>query len=154
MLPLTGFVNGTMNAAIFGVKGPDGKTHTVGGGQAVMEGLYGVATGYAVANSIGMLRTIGMGFSVGRYFQKGGIADLGIGFGLKFWEKGMASLLGPAIRQSIDPAWSRPNPQPLILPPSVTVPQNQPQPQVSSGGVILPPGVQAPQPPASQTGTP
>jgi hypothetical protein len=115
-----------------------------------------VATGYAIANSIGMLRTIGMGLGAGRFFQKGGIADMATGFGLKFFEKGMASLLAPALRASMNPEWSRPNPQPqpLILPPSVTVPQNQPQPQVTSGGVILPPGVQAPQPPATRTGTP
>ncbi|GAA0933972.1 hypothetical protein GCM10009554_19630 [Kribbella koreensis] len=160
MLPLTGFVNGTMNAAIFGVPGKDGKTHTVGGWQALAEGGMSVATGYAIANSIGMLRTIGMGFSAGRYFQKGGIADMATGFGLKFFEKGMASLLAPALRASMNPEWSRPNPQPLILPPSVTVPQNQPQPQVTSGGVILPPGVQQPQPQpqpqpsAGPTGTP
>ncbi|MDX6264283.1 MAG: large repetitive protein, partial [Kribbellaceae bacterium] len=156
MLPLTGFVNGTMNAAIFGVKGPDGKTVHLTGWQALAEGGMSVATGYAIANSIGMLRTIGMGLGAGRFFQKGGIADMATGFGLKFFEKGMASLLAPALRASMNPEWSRPNPQPqpLILPPSVTVPQNQPQPQVTSGGVILPPGVQAPQPPATRTGTP
>jgi hypothetical protein len=150
MLPLTGFVNGTMNAAIFGVKGPDGKTVKLTGWQAMAEGGMAVATGYAIANSLGMLRTIGMGFSAGRYFQKGGIADMGIGFGLKFFEKGMASLLAPALRQSMDPAWSRPNPQPLVLPPSVTVPQ----PQVTSSGVVLPPGVQVPPTSAPQTGAP
>ncbi|NEA35387.1 hypothetical protein [Streptomyces sp. SID13031] len=150
MLPLTAFVNGTMNAAIFGVKGPDGKTVQLTGWQALAEGGMSVATGYAVANSIGMLRTIGMGLSVGRYFQKGGIADMGIGFGLKFFEKGMASLLAPVLRASMNPEWSRPNPQPLILPPSVNVPQ----PQVTSGGVILPPGVQVPPTTAPQTGAP
>jgi hypothetical protein len=147
MLPLTGFVNGTMNAAIFGVKGPDGKTVQLTGWQAMAEGGMSVATGYAIANSIGMLRTLGMGFGAGRFFQKGGIGDVGIGFGLKFFEKGMASLLAPALRQSMDPPWSRPAPQPLILPPGVTVPQ----PQVTSGGVVLPPGVQVP---PSQPGTP
>jgi hypothetical protein len=155
MLPLTGFVNGTMNAAIFGVKGPDGKTIHLSGWQAMAEGGRSVATGYAIANSIGMLRTIGMGFGAGRFFQKGGIGDMSIGFGLKFFEKGMASMLAPALRASMNPEWSRPAPQPapapspLILPPSVTVPQ----PQVTSGGVILPPGVQVPPTPAP-TGTP
>jgi hypothetical protein len=155
MLPLTAFVNGTMNAAIFGVKGPDGKTVHLTGWQALAEGGMSVATGYAVANSLGMLKTIGGGLGIGRYWQKGGVADLAFGFGTKLFEKGLTTaLLGPAIRQSMDPPWSRP----LTLPPSVNVPQ----PQVTSGGVILPPGVQAPQPQpqpspqpsASPTGTP
>ncbi|WBQ05119.1 hypothetical protein [Kribbella sp. CA-293567] len=155
LLPLTAFVNGTMNAAIFGVKGPDGKTVQLTGWQALAEGGMAAATGYAIANSIGMLRTIGMGFGAGRFFQKGGVGELGIGFGLKFFEKGMASLLAPALRASMNPEWSRPAPQPqpaptpVVTPPSVTVPQ----PQVTSGGVILPPGVQAPQP-SAPTGAP
>ena len=88
-----------------------------------------------------MLRTLGMGFGAGRYFQKGGVGrHRRSAFGLKFFEKGMASLLAPALRASMNPEWSRPGAQPLIVPPGVTVPQ----PQVTSGGVVLPPGVQAP----------
>lgn len=135
MLPLTGFVNGTMNAAIFGVTGPDGKPVKLTGWQAMAEGGMSVATGYAVANSLGMLRSIGLGFGAGRYFQKGGIADIAAGFGLKFFEKGLAmAFLGPAIRASMDPAWSRP----LVLPPSVTVPPME----TTNSGLVLPPGTQ------------
>ncbi|GAB3814765.1 actin cross-linking domain-containing toxin [Kribbella italica] len=143
LLPLTAFVNGTMNAAIFGVTGPDGKPVKLTGLQAVAEGGMSMATGYAVANSLGMLRTIGMGFGAGRYFQKGGLADLAAGFGLKFFEKGLSiAFLGPALRASMNPPWS----QPLALPPGVNVPP----PETTTSGLVLPPGVQPP--PAPDTG--
>ncbi|TWD80919.1 RtxA toxin/VgrG1 family protein [Kribbella amoyensis] len=137
LLPLTGLVTGSMNAAIFGVTGPDGKPVQLSGWEALAEGGMSMATGYAVANSLGMVRTIGMGFSAGRYFQKGGVADLAAGFGLKLFEKGMAlGLLGPALRASMNPPWSRP----LELPPSVTVPPLE----TTNSGLVLPPGAQPP----------
>ncbi|GAB3939842.1 hypothetical protein GCM10029976_056730 [Kribbella albertanoniae] len=140
LLPFTAFVNGTMNAAIFGVPGSDGKTHKVSGWQAVAEGGITAVASLVAANSIGLLRT-GIGqYALGRYVQKGGIGEMALNMPLRLWEKGMASLLTPAIRNAIDPPWSNIAPQP---PPTIT-----------SGGVILPPGMTAVPPVSGTQGTP
>ncbi|MFF1822205.1 hypothetical protein ACFVWG_33170 [Kribbella sp. NPDC058245] len=134
LLPFTAFVNGAMNAAIFGVPGSDGKSHKVYGWQAVAEGGITAVASLVAANSIGLLRT-GIGqYSIGRYIQKGGIGEMVLNMPLRLWEKGMGSLLTPEIRGRIDPPWSHIPTQPPPPPPA-------PQPTITQGGVILPPGV-------------
>jgi hypothetical protein len=134
LLPFTAFVNGAMNAAIFGVPGSDGKSHKVYGWQAVAEGGITAVASLVSANSIGLLRT-GIGqYSIGRYIQKGGIGEMVLNMPLRLWEKGMGSLLTPEIRGRIDPPWSHIPTQPPPPPPA-------PQPTITPGGVILPPGV-------------
>ncbi|MFC9687329.1 hypothetical protein ACFTSF_02225 [Kribbella sp. NPDC056951] len=134
LLPFTAFVNGAMNAAIFGVPGSDGKSHKVYGWQAVAEGGITAVASLVSANSIGLLRT-GIGqYSIGRFVQKGGIGEMALNMPLRLWEKGMGSLLTPAIRGAIDPPWSHIPPTPPPAPPAA-------QPTITSGGVILPPGV-------------
>ncbi|GAA0572298.1 actin cross-linking domain-containing toxin [Kribbella sandramycini] len=151
MLPLTGFVNGTMNAAIFGVTGPDGKPVKLTGWEAVAEGGMAVVSGYVAANSIGLLRTIGTNFAGGRFFQKGGIGEILVTMPLRLFEKGLGSLLVPALRQQFDPAWSRPAPAPVPAPPP---PAPVATPTVTSGGVILPPGVSYVPPVSGSQGAP
>lgn len=130
LLPFTAFVNGTMNAAIFGVPGSDGKSHKVSGWQAVAEGGITAVASLVAANSVGLLRT-GIGqYSIGRFVQKGGIGEMALNMPLRLWEKGMGSLLTPEIRGRIDPPWSH-------IPPT----SHGPPPTITSGGVILPPGV-------------
>ncbi|MGW6196251.1 actin cross-linking domain-containing toxin [Kribbella sp. NPDC055110] len=106
LLPLTGFVNGTMNAAIFGVPNADGKTVKLSGWEAVGEGGIAVLNGYAIANSLGLLKLIGGNFGAGRFFQKAGFADIVLTMPLRLFEKGIGGVfLTPAIRASINPAW-------------------------------------------------
>ncbi|TDD56334.1 hypothetical protein E1263_25520 [Kribbella antibiotica] len=134
LLPLTAFVNGAMNAAIFGVPGSDGKSHKVSGWQAVAEGGITAVASLVAANSIGLLRT-GIGqYALGRYVQKGGIGEMALNMPLRLWEKGMGSLLTPEIRGRIDPPWSH-------IPTTPPPPPAAPQPTITPGGVILPPGV-------------
>jgi hypothetical protein len=106
LLPLTGFVNGTMNAAIFGVPNADGKTVKLSGWQAVGEGGMAVLSGYAISNSLGLLKLVGGNFSAGRFFQKAGFADIVLTMPLRLFEKGIGgAFLTPAIRASINPSW-------------------------------------------------
>ncbi|MET9269882.1 actin cross-linking domain-containing toxin [Kribbella sp. NPDC003557] len=115
LLPLTGFVNGTMNAAIFGVPNADGKTVKLSGWEAVGEGGIAVLSGYAIANSLGLVKLIGGNFGAGRFFQKGGVADIVLTMPLRLFEKGVGGVfLAPAIRASINPSWYQ---VPLTLPP-------------------------------------
>ncbi|MFD7153671.1 actin cross-linking domain-containing toxin [Kribbella sp. NPDC059898] len=106
LLPITGFVNGAMNAAIFGVPNADGKTVKLSGWQAVGEGGIAVLTGYAIANSAGLAKLLGGNFAVGRFYQKGGLAEIVLTMPFRLFEKGIGgAFLTPAIRASINPVW-------------------------------------------------
>ncbi|GAA3131699.1 hypothetical protein JOF29_005318 [Kribbella aluminosa] len=115
LLPITGFVNGTMNAAIFGVPNADGKTVKLSGWEAVGEGGIAVLTGYAIGNSLGLAKLIGGNFAIGRFYQKSGLGEIVLTMPLRLFEKGIGgTFLTPAIRASIDPSWYQ---VPLKLPP-------------------------------------
>ncbi|MGW7682572.1 actin cross-linking domain-containing toxin [Kribbella sp. NPDC054772] len=115
LLPLTGFVNGTMNAAIFGVPDANGKTVKLSGWEAVGEGGIAVLSGYAIANSLGLAKLVGGNLAIGRLWQKGGLAEIVLTMPLRLFEKGIGgAFLTPAIRASINPSWYQ---VPPVLPP-------------------------------------
>ncbi|GAA1575895.1 MULTISPECIES: actin cross-linking domain-containing toxin [Kribbella] len=115
LLPLTGFVNGAMNAAIFGVPNADGKTVKLSGWEAVGEGGIAVLTGYAIGNSLGLAKLIGGNFAIGRFYQKGGLGEIVLTMPLRLFEKGIGGVfLTPAVRASINPSWYQ---VPLTVPP-------------------------------------
>ncbi|MEV6929582.1 hypothetical protein AB0M46_34525 [Dactylosporangium sp. NPDC051485] len=100
---LTGFVNGAMNASIFGVTNADGQTVYLHGGAAAIDGLIGAAAGLtgAVTTTIGKtLFNAGLG---GRAFHRQGLAEFGLQLPWKIAEKLVTSQLSKAFRVSIDP---------------------------------------------------
>ncbi|WP_433200804.1 hypothetical protein ACQP00_29430 [Dactylosporangium sp. CS-047395] len=105
---LTGFVNGAMNASVFGITNANGDTIYLSGGAAAFDGLLAAASGVtgAVTTTIGKtLFNSGLG---GRAFHRQGLAEFGFQLPWKVVEKVVTSELLKAFRASDNPWYYQP----------------------------------------------
>ncbi|MFD3404960.1 actin cross-linking domain-containing toxin [Kribbella sp. NPDC058693] len=139
---LAGFVNGTMNAAIFGITDADGHKVKLSGWDAVGDGAINAVASFTSGVSTALVKNIALGFGGSRFFHRQGFADFFLQIPFKMFEKSIQSVfLTSAIRSSINPSWYQGSGQgttsALVLPGNVTVPQ----PVLTSSGLWVPPGV-------------
>ncbi|MGW6281457.1 actin cross-linking domain-containing toxin [Kribbella sp. NPDC055071] len=136
---LGGFVNGTMNAAIFGVTNADGKTVKLSGWDAVGDGAINAVASLTTGVSTGLVKNLTTGFGGSRFFHRQGVGDFFVQIPFKMFEKSIQGIfLTNAYRASINPSWYQSPTSNLVLPGSVTVPQTM----TTNSGLWVPPGVQ------------
>lgn len=102
---LAGWVNGSMNAAVFGITDADGNTVHLSGGAAALDGLINAVSGMTGAVSVGAMKNLFILGGGSRFFHRQGVADFFIQFGWKIPEKVFTSQLTNWYRDSINPWW-------------------------------------------------
>ncbi|MGW2958775.1 hypothetical protein ACWDGI_09825 [Streptomyces sp. NPDC001220] len=103
---LSGWVNGSMNAAVWGVTDADGQTVKLHGGDAVWEGGINAAASVTTAATTGLVKNVFVMSAGSRLFHRQGFADFWIQLPFKIFEKSIQSLyLTSAYRASISPTY-------------------------------------------------
>ncbi|MER7246253.1 actin cross-linking domain-containing toxin [Kribbella sp. NPDC000426] len=103
---LAGFVNGTMNAAIFGITDADGHKVKLSGWDAVGDGGINALASFTSGVSTALVKNIALGFGGSRFFHRQGFGDFFLQIPFKMFEKSIQSVfLTSAIRSSINPSW-------------------------------------------------
>ncbi|MYV97671.1 hypothetical protein, partial [Streptomyces sp. SID3343] len=102
---LAGWVNGSMNAAVWGVKDGNGVTHTLSGWDAFLDGGISALSGTLSAGSIALGRNLVMSGAGGRFFHRQGFADFWLNIGFKTGEKLFNSWLQSTLRGNFNPFW-------------------------------------------------
>ncbi|MER7834718.1 hypothetical protein ABTY98_02095 [Streptomyces sp. NPDC096040] len=103
---LSGWVNGSMNAAVWGVTNADGQTVKLHGGDAVWEGGINAAASVTTAATTGLVKNVFVMSAGSRLFHRQGFADFWIQLPFKIFEKSIQSLyLTTAYRASINPTY-------------------------------------------------
>ncbi|MFF3985145.1 hypothetical protein ACFY0B_11060 [Streptomyces sp. NPDC001797] len=103
---LSGWVNGSMNAAVWGVTGADGQTVKLHGGDAVWEGGINAAASVTTSATTGLVKNVFVMSAGGRLFHRQGFADFWIQLPFKIFEKTIQSLyLTSTYRASINPTY-------------------------------------------------
>ncbi|SEF16999.1 hypothetical protein [Streptomyces sp. Ag109_O5-10] len=103
---LSGWVNGSMNAAVWGVTDADGQTVKLHGGDAVWEGGINAAASVTTAATTGLVKNVFVMSAGGRLFHRQGFADFWIQLPFKIFEKTIQSLyLTSTYRASINPTY-------------------------------------------------
>ncbi|MFJ4798879.1 putative T7SS-secreted protein [Kitasatospora purpeofusca] len=117
---VVGWVNGAMNASVWGVTGADGKTHVLSGMDAFLDGGIAGLAGLTTASSAALAKNAVIAGGGSRLFHRQGFAEFWLQLPFKIFEKTVTSLwLTNAYRASIDPAWYRaplPAPAPAPVP--------------------------------------
>ncbi|WP_432944042.1 hypothetical protein ACQPXM_01785 [Kribbella sp. CA-253562] len=138
---VSGFVNGTMNASIFGITTADGHSVKLSGGAALGDGGINALASLTTGVSTALVKTVATGFGGGRFFHRQGFADFWLQLPFRVFEKSIQGIfLTSAYRASINPDWyasKQPPPTSLLaLPPGVTIPPPVPH----ASGLVLPAG--------------
>ncbi|MFD8814046.1 hypothetical protein ACFV23_21745, partial [Streptomyces sp. NPDC059627] len=103
---LSGWVNGSMNAAVWGVTNADGQTVKLHGGDAVWEGGINAAASVTTAATTGLVKNVFVMSAGSRLFHRQGFADFWIQLPFKIFEKTIQSLyLTSTYRASINPTY-------------------------------------------------
>ncbi|MFJ3776917.1 hypothetical protein ACIPX0_34985 [Streptomyces sp. NPDC090075] len=103
---LSGWVNGSMNAAVWGVTNADGQTVKLHGGDAVWEGGINAAASVTTAATTGLVKNVFVMSAGSRLFHRQGFAEFWIQLPFKIFEKSIQSLyLTSAYRASINPTY-------------------------------------------------
>ncbi|MER5525236.1 hypothetical protein ABT075_11615 [Streptomyces sp. NPDC002677] len=103
---LSGWVNGSMNAAVWGVTNADGQTVKLHGGDAVWEGGINAAASVTTAATTGLVKNVFVMSAGSRLFHRQGFADFWIQLPFKIFEKSIQSLyLTSTYRASINPTY-------------------------------------------------
>ncbi|MBD0736892.1 putative T7SS-secreted protein [Streptomyces sp. CBMA29] len=102
---LAGWVNGSMNASVFGVTDANGNTVYLSGGAAALDGLINAVSGMTGAVSVGAMKNLFIMGGGSRLFHRQGFAEFFIQFGWKLPEKVFTSQLTNWYRDSINPWW-------------------------------------------------
>ncbi|MEU2776756.1 hypothetical protein ABZ646_28530 [Streptomyces sp. NPDC007162] len=103
---LSGWVNGSMNAAVWGVTNADGQTVKLHGGDAVWEGGINAAASVTTAATTGLVKNVFVMSAGSRLFHRQGFADFWIQLPFKIFEKSIQSLyLTSSYRASINPTY-------------------------------------------------
>ncbi|MFD5545004.1 hypothetical protein ACFWIJ_46260, partial [Streptomyces sp. NPDC127079] len=103
---LSGWVNGSMNAAVWGVTNADGQTVKLHGGDAVWEGGINAAASVTTAATTGLVKNVFVMSAGSRLFHRQGFADFWIQLPFKIFEKSIQSLyLTGSYRASINPTY-------------------------------------------------
>jgi hypothetical protein len=138
---LSGFVNGTMNASIFGITTADGQSVKLSGWDAVGDGAINAVASLTTGVSTALVKTVATGFGGSRFFHRQGFADFWLQLPFRVLEKSIQGIfLTSAYRASINPDWYASKQPPatslLALPPGVTIPPPVPH----ASGLVLPAG--------------
>jgi hypothetical protein len=102
---LSGWVTGSMNAAVWGISDSNGHTVVLTGGAAVGDGLIGATAGVAGTISTGLGKSLyvyGMG---SRAFHRGGLGDFLTQFAFKFPDKLAGWKYTTLFRGGLNPPW-------------------------------------------------
>ncbi|MFF5139509.1 hypothetical protein ACFY6U_07215 [Streptomyces sp. NPDC013157] len=103
---LSGWVNGSMNAAVWGVTDANGQTVKLHGGDAVWEGGINAAASVTTAATTGLVKNVFVMSAGSRLFHRQGFADFWIQLPFKIFEKTIQSLyLTSTYRASINPTY-------------------------------------------------
>ncbi|WP_189165725.1 hypothetical protein, partial [Sphaerisporangium melleum] len=96
---LAGWVNGSMNAAVWGITGPDGETHKLTGGDAVRDGGIVAASAAVTVGGTALAKNLAIMGGGSRYFHRQGFGEFWLQMGFKTFEKLVSTLwLTNAIR--------------------------------------------------------
>jgi hypothetical protein len=120
---LAGWVNGTMNAAIFGVSDASGTSVKLSGWEAMADGGINALASLTSGVSTALVKNIAATISGSRLYHRQGFADFWIQLPFKVFEKSIQGVfITSAYRGSINPPWYQvPLPAPvsaLVLPAS------------------------------------
>ncbi|MEU3186046.1 hypothetical protein ABZ707_17860 [Streptomyces sp. NPDC006923] len=103
---LAGWVNGSMNAAVWGVSDANGNTVKLTGWDAVGDGGINALASLTTSVSTGLAKNIALLSTGGRLFHRQGFADFWLQLPFKIFEKSIQSVfLTSAYRASINPSW-------------------------------------------------
>ncbi|PZG03387.1 hypothetical protein [Nonomuraea aridisoli] len=101
-----GWVNGSMNAAVWGVTGADGQTRVLSGGDAVLDGAIAGLGGLVTAGGTAVARNLFMMGGGGRLFHRQGFADFWLQMPFKIVEKFVnTAFVVPSLRAAINPPY-------------------------------------------------
>ncbi len=113
---LVGWVNGSMNAAVWGITGADGKNHKLTGLDAFLDGGIAGLAGLTAASSAALAKNAFIMGGGSRLFHRQGFGEFWIQLPFKIFEKTVTSMwLTNTYRARIDPLWYR---APLPAPPA------------------------------------
>ncbi|MCL2553222.1 MAG: hypothetical protein FWE75_13890, partial [Actinomycetia bacterium] len=121
---LGGWVNGSMNAAVFGINDADGHSVTVSGGAAALDGLISAASSLTGTVTTGIGKNLVLNGLGARLYHRQGFGDFIGQFTFKLPEKMTTWALTSLFRADLHPAWYLPQPAPVPAP--VTVPAPAP----------------------------
>ncbi|MGW1725712.1 hypothetical protein ACWCQK_22585 [Streptomyces sp. NPDC002306] len=103
---LSGWVNGSMNAAVWGVSNANGDTVKLSGWEALADGGINAAASLTTAVTTGLVKNVFVLSTGGRLFHRQGFADFWVQLPFKLFEKSIQSLyLTSAYRANISPPW-------------------------------------------------
>ncbi|MFF3255887.1 hypothetical protein ACFYWP_33765 [Actinacidiphila glaucinigra] len=103
---ISGWVNGAMNAAVWGVSNADGTTVKLSGADAFLDGGINAAAALTTSASTALVKNVVVLGGGSRLFHRQGFADFWIQLPFKIFEKSIQSVyLTGAYRASINPSW-------------------------------------------------
>ncbi|MGI5248104.1 hypothetical protein [Actinacidiphila glaucinigra] len=103
---ISGWVNGAMNAAVWGVSNADGTTVKLSGADAFLDGGINATAALTTAASTALVKNVVVLGGGSRLFHRQGFADFWIQLPFKIFEKSIQSVyLTGAYRASINPSW-------------------------------------------------
>ncbi|MER7178409.1 hypothetical protein ABT404_02745 [Streptomyces hyaluromycini] len=105
---LSGFVNGSMNAAVWGVTDADGNKVRLHGWAALGDGGINGLASLTTSSATGLAKTVFMNSAAGRLFHRQGFTDFWLQLPFKIFEKTIQSVyLTSIFRARINPDWYR-----------------------------------------------
>jgi hypothetical protein len=103
---ISAWVNGSMNAAVWGITGADGETHKLSGLDAFLDGGISGVSALTTATGTALLKNLVIFGGGSRFFHRQGFGEFWLQLGFKTFEKTINTVwLAPAIRDSINPPW-------------------------------------------------
>jgi hypothetical protein len=103
---ISGWVNGAMNAAVWGVSNANGNTVKLSGADAFLDGGINAAAALTTSASTALVKNVLVLGGGSRLFHRQGFADFWIQLPFKIFEKSIQSVyLTGAYRASINPSW-------------------------------------------------
>ncbi|MEV5411071.1 hypothetical protein AB0K60_19800 [Thermopolyspora sp. NPDC052614] len=129
--PITSFVNGSMNAAVWGIIPGHTEVRVLSGADALAAGGITALAGVTTAAGLGAVRHTITAGGDGRFWHRYGVTEYLLQAPLKFLEKYFATVfLAPRMRYTFAPQWYQPT-SPTSPPPAQPGPgpQADPQPQ-------------------------
>ncbi|MFI6980405.1 hypothetical protein ACIBSV_17670, partial [Embleya sp. NPDC050154] len=102
---ITGWVNGAMNASVWGITGADGLNHKLTGWDAFLDGGLSAFSGMLSNGSVALARNVALSGAGGRLFHRQGFNEFVLNIAFKSLEKVFSGWLTPTLRGAIHPYW-------------------------------------------------
>jgi hypothetical protein len=103
---LSGWVNGAMNAAVWGVSDANGNTVRLSGADAFLDGGINATAALTTSASTALVKNLGVMGGGSRLFHRQGFADFWVQLPFKIFEKSIQTLfLTSNFRAGINPSW-------------------------------------------------